>query len=66
MSYAFQKQYIQSDLLQLFHMKLILIQLKSMELFPLTPANIYWCPKFLTNQRRSLSVALNEQAQRVK
>lgn len=37
-----------------------------MELFPLTPANIYWCPKFLTNQRRSLSVALNEQAQRVK
>lgn len=66
MSYTFQKQYTQSYLLLLFHIKPILIQLKSTELFPLTPANIYWCPKFLTNQGRSLSVALNEQTQRVK
>lgn len=51
MNYEFQQQFLHSDFLQLFHKKLILIQLKSKELFPQTLIDIRLCPKFLvTNE----------------
>lgn len=62
---AFQQQFLHSDFLQLFHKKLLLIQLKSMELFPWAPADIHPWPKSFKNQRRSLCLALEEHIQRV-